>query len=180
VLNARAERILRSWYTEVYTAALRAGLGERVRVPAAAEVDATATVLRRALASRDPDPPLRLAGSLYREAVDHTAATAARLNATLNGAAPRRAADNVAYQARTDEARTAILEHWYQRCYLATVNAQLGLLPALQAVTAAEAREVAACVEHGQARQLIGLRQHSVGHRPWDRHDRRRPPLGRR
>jgi len=116
----------------------------------------TATVLRRALTDPAPDLPLRLAGGLHGRAVRDAAAAANSQQSALVGAAPRRAAEQRAHQAFTGEARTAILEHWYQRCYLATAQAQLGVLHPLQAVTRAEAREVAASVEHRQARQLTG------------------------
>lgn len=157
MVNVRGGQVLRQWYGEVFAAALRDQLGQQAKVPAAAEIDATATVLRRALADPAPDLPLRLAGAVHGTAVDDAAAAASSLHSTLASAAPRRAGEQVAHQeAVTGEARTAILEHWYQRCYLATARANLGVLPPLQTVTRSEAHEVTASVEHGQARQLIG------------------------
>ncbi|MGI3785190.1 MAG: hypothetical protein ACRYG2_30905, partial [Janthinobacterium lividum] len=155
-INPRSSRILRNWYTDVYSAALRNRLGEHVHVPAVAELDATATVLRRTLGSPDRDVPLRLVATLHRTAVDDAAATVSGLHTALANAGPRRAAVHIANQEPTDAARTAILQHWHQRCYLAVVDAQLGLLQPLQAVTAAEAREVTAAVDRGRARRLIG------------------------
>lgn len=108
-------------------------------------------MLRRSLADPAPDLPLRLASSVHRTAVDDAAAAAADLPTTLTGAASRRAVAHVSNEAGGGEARTAILEHWYQRCYLATARAQLGVLQPLQAVTTAEAREVTVSVELGQA-----------------------------
>ena len=55
-----------------------------------------------------------------------------------------------------EDLRCAILRHWYQRCYLEVVDAELGLLAPLKAITAAEAHEVAASISAGQARRLIG------------------------
>lgn len=156
VVNVRGGQVLRHWYTEVFSATLRNRLGEQVQVPAAAEIDKTATVLRRALADPAPDLPLRLAGGLHGRAVRDAAAAGNSLHSALVGTAHRRAEEQSALQAITGEARTAILEHWHQRCYLAAAHAQLGVLPPLQTVTTAEAREVTASVDQGQARQLIG------------------------
>ena len=157
VLNARGSRILRGWYLEVFSASLRQRLGEQVAVPAAAGIDATGTALKASLGSRNPDLPLRLAGLLHVTARNDAAATTTSLRDILTRTAERRsmmlpATDTPA----TGDVRAAILQHWYQRCYLADVDAQLGLLQPLQAVTAAEAREVAAAVHDGQARRLIG------------------------
>ncbi|MGI3782096.1 MAG: hypothetical protein ACRYG2_15140, partial [Janthinobacterium lividum] len=176
VVKVRGSRLLRSWYSDVYATALRNRLGERLDVPAAAEIDTTATALRRVLGSRDPDVPLRMAGLLHQRAVTDAVNTANGLRTALADAAPRRAAVHIAGREPTDAARTAILQHWHQRCYLAVVDAQLGLLQPLQAVTVAEAREVAAAVDHGRARQLIGpdniplITRHGTAMTDTDRH----------
>ena len=156
IVNARGARILRDWYATTFTAAVRDRLGDHAQVPAATEVDATAAALRRALGARDPDQPLRMAGSLHQRALADAAAASASAQHTLTQAATRRATAHVARQPPLNEPRTAILEQWYQRCYRAAVDGQLGLLQPLQMVTAAEAREVAASVEAGQARRIIG------------------------
>src|SRR4051794_22427980 len=98
----------------------------------------------------------RSLASLHREAVLHATQAADRLRVTLTEAATRRAAAHLDRQVSLDKVRAAILEQWYQRCYRATVDSQLGLLQRLQAVTAAEGRQVAASMEVGQARRLIG------------------------
>lgn len=74
----------------------------------------------------------------------------------LRAAAPHRAAAYVARHAGGDAVRGPILRHWYQRCYLAALDAEVGLQRPLQAVTAAEAREVAVSVELGRFRRIIG------------------------
>lgn len=156
-VTGRSSRILRGWYVEVFSAAVGDRFGERVRVPSAAEVDSTATALRRSLGSREPDAALRLVGSLHRRALTDAASAGAAWEKALDAAGPRRAAAHVArHQPAVDELQAAILRHWYRRSYLATVHAQLRVLQPLQAVTAAEAGEVAAAVEQGRTWQLIG------------------------
>jgi len=156
VLNARGSRILRGWYLEVFTASLRQRLGEQVPVPGAAEIDATATALRASLGSRDPDLPLRLAGSMHRTAIREAITTTTSLRDILARTAELPSTIAAVDAPAGGDVRAAILQHWHQRCYLAAADAQLGLLQPLQAVTAAEAREVAAAVQAGQARRLIG------------------------
>lgn len=139
----------------MFTAAVRDRLGQPATVPAAAQIDATATQLRSTLNSPHPDTALRLAGSLHTRATTDADKAAASAHTALTAAAPRRAAAHTA-DLPVEGMREAILQHWHQRCYLATIHAQLGLLQPLQAVTAAEAQQVTAAVQEGQPRRLVG------------------------
>ena len=156
ILTARASRILRGWYQEVYSTAVRDSLGERVAIPGVGAIDATATALRAALAERNLDPPLRLAGTLHRAALSDANAVMIKAYDTLTGAAPRRAAQHAAQYQTAGPAEAAIIQHWYQRCYLSTVDAQMGLQQPLHVVTARETAQVTASIEHRQFRQIIG------------------------
>lgn len=152
-----AARLLREWYLRVHTAFLDNGLGRLVPTPGAAAVEETAALVARIRTGPDPLGPFR--ATAYLLSVARTDATAAVLAVyeDLRSAAPDRAASYLAHQGGLDTVRGPILRHWYQRCYLATVHAELGLQQPLQAVTAAEAGEVAASVEHGQFRRIIGV-----------------------
>ena len=153
--SARSARILRDWYTTTFTAAVRDRLGQPTPLPEAAEIDATATALRRALGSREPDQPLRAVATLHQRALADTAAAAASAYRTLTDTSQRRA-NRITHQPPLNPTQAAILEQWYQRCYRATIDSQLGLLQPLQAVTRAETREVIASVDTGQPRRIIG------------------------
>lgn len=61
--------------------------------------------------------PLRLVGSLHHRALTDAAATTTRIETTLAETAPRRA---TAHQPAGGGIREAILQHWHERCYLAT------------------------------------------------------------
>ncbi len=151
-----AARVLREWYLSVHDATLEQNLGGPGRTPDAAAVEATAAQVGRIRTGEDPQGPLRATALLWRVAqVDADAASVATLY-DLRADVPARAAAFVGRQAGVDELRGPILRHWYQRCYLEAVDARLGLLRPLEAVTQGEAREVAASVQAGRARRIIG------------------------
>ena len=97
-----------------------------------------------------------MVGSRHQRALTDATDAATSAHHTLTEAAGRRATAHLSRQAPLDQPRTAILQQWYQRCYHAAVDSQLGLLQPLQAVTAAEARQVTISVETGQPRRIIG------------------------
>lgn len=151
-----AARVLREWYLSVHDAALGHSLGATGHAPGVAAVEATAAQVGRIRTGEDPQGPLRATVLVWQVAsTDADAATVATLK-RLRADVAHRARAFVGDQDEGDELSSAILRHWYQRCYLEAADARLGLLQPLQAVTRGEAREVAASIEARQARRIIG------------------------
>ena len=151
-----AARLLREWYLDVHAAALDQGLGGPARTPGVAAVEATTARVGRIRTGADPQGPLRATAFVWRVAQTDAAGAVVAAVADLRGTVSERATLYVAGQAGVDADRSAILRHWYQRCYLAAVDAELGLQQPLRVVTAAEAREVAVSVQLARFRQLVG------------------------
>lgn len=157
-----AARVLREWYLAVHEAALANSLGQAADVPDAAAVEVTAAQVGRIRTGQDPQGPLKATALIWRVArADADADALAMLRAVRTGVADQ-ASDYVdrllqhPTDSLRDDLRSAILRHWYQRCYLQAVDADLGLLAPLGAVSQAEAHEVAVSIAEGRARRLIG------------------------
>ena len=157
-----AARVLREWYLAVHEAALANSLGQASDVPDAAAVELTAAQVGRIRTGHDPQGPLRATALIWRVArADADADALAMLRAVRTGVAGQASGyvDRLLHHP-TDglrgDLRSAILRHWYQRCYLQAVDADLGLLGPLGVVSQAEAHEVAASITEGRARRLIG------------------------
>ncbi len=92
---------------------------------AAAQVGSIRT--GRVRAGTDPTGPLRATANVWRVArTDAATATVAAFD-DLREKAPERAAGYVARCTGVNSIRAPVLRHWYQRCYLAAVDAQMGL-----------------------------------------------------
>lgn len=156
-----AARTLRDWYITVYTSMLDHAVGQRTQtLPDAATIEATAVAVR-ARQSRPSDQPRAafLATVLiHRRACLDAIKAATGIERRLVDAAPLLAARYLSGGPadRVAVTRQQILWHWYQRCYLDTLRAELGTQVPLTAVSDAEARAVAASVHTGQARRIIG------------------------
>lgn len=174
-----AARLLREWYLESHAGLLGQSLGRPGSGPDAAGVEAMAAQVGRLramgysargprdqrssarvwIAERPPaDPlgPLKATATLLRVAQTDVATTVRDLHEDLTAGAPGRAMAYISQQRGIDEVRGPILRHWYQRNYLAALDAELGLLRPLEVVTRGEVAEVAASVQHGQFRRIIG------------------------
>lgn len=175
-----AARLLRDWYLESHAGLLSHSLGRPGSGPDAAAVEATAAQVGRLramgysargprdqrpsarvwIAERPPtDPlgPLKATATLLRVAQTDAATTVRDLHEDLTAGVSGRAVAYLSQQRGIDEVRGPVLRHWYQRNYLAALDAELGLLRPLQVVTRGEVAEVAACVQHGQFRRIIGV-----------------------
>lgn len=156
-----AARTLRDWYITVYTSMLDHAVGQRTQtLPDAATIEATAVTVR-ARQSRPSDQPRAafLATVLiHRRARLDAIEAATGIERRLVDAASQLAAHYLSGEPadRVALTRQQILRHWYQRCYLDTLRAELGTQVPLTAVSDAEARAVAATVHTGQARRIIG------------------------
>lgn len=155
-----AARVLREWYLVVHDAAAASSLGRVEDVPGPEALESTAALVGRIRTGQDPRGPLKATALVWRVALaDADAAVLAAILSLRSGVA-----DHARVQVGlllgagvpAQDVRCAILRHWYQRCYLEAVDAELGLLAPLKAVTRAEAHEVAASISAGQARRLIG------------------------
>ena len=155
-----AARVLREWYLVVYDASAASSLGQTGKVPGPEAVEATTALVGRIRTGQDRQGPLKATALIWRVArADADAAVLATI-LNLRSAVPDQARVQVgrllAGCVPAEDLRCAILRHWYQRCYLEVVDAELGLLAPLKAITPAEAHEVAASISAGQARRLIG------------------------
>lgn len=156
-----AARLLREWYITVYTEASEANLAGRSLALDVDAVERTATHVGSIRAGTirtgtDPTGPLRATALVWRVARDDAATATVAMLRDLREGVPERAGGSVARSTDLDATRAAVLRHWYQRCYLATVVAQMGLQRPLEAVTAGEAGAVAVSVELGQFHRIVG------------------------
>ena len=146
---------MREWYLTSHAAFLASSLNQLAATPEAVAVAAVGNRIRRTRAGSSAPDASRVALVLLRLAKTHAATDTRDVYGALVASAPARAACYLGRRPAGDEVRTLILQHWYQRCYLAAMDAELGLQQLLQTVTSEEARQVAACLELRRFHRII-------------------------
>lgn len=155
-----AARLLGNWYVHVHAAALDQHLGGAERSPGIGAVEDLAAEVARVRVGRiriaDPLGPLRTSAFLWRVARTDAARSVVTISDRLHARVAGRSAAGIGQLDGMDEAQTAMMRHWYQRCYLAAGDTLLGSFEPLRAVTEGEAQQVAISVRSGRACRLIG------------------------